>query len=156
MVPYPSEEKKTQVKLQIWDTAGQEKFRTICQTYYRGSHGIMMVYDVTNRDSFESIQMWLKEVNVHAGSDVVKLLIGTKSDKQGRVVTLEEGQNLAKQMNVMFLETSAQNGDNVEKAFQDLAIEVMKQQGSFQAQRPDQLLEKVVRDDQQRKKKCCE
>lgn len=74
----------------------------------------MMVYDVTSRESFESIEMWLREINIHAGTDVVKLLVGTKTDKEGRVVTTEEGQSLADKMGIKFIETSAQSGDNVE------------------------------------------
>ena len=150
-VPYPSAEEPSNVKLQIWDTAGQEKFRTICQTYYRGSHGIMMVYDVTSRESFESIEMWLREINIHAGTDVVKLLVGTKTDKEGRVVTTEEGQSLADKMGIKFIETSAQSGENVEQAFVDLAVEIMKHQGQATNNRQDVLLQATIKDEPIRK-----
>ncbi|CAL5992798.1 Rab1a [Hexamita inflata] len=153
--PYPSAEQPSSVKLQIWDTAGQEKFRTICQTYYRGSHGIMMVYDVTNRESFESIEMWLREINIHAGTDVVKLLVGSKIDKEGRVVSTEEGKNLADKMGIHFIETSAQSGSNVEPAFTDLAIEIMKQQGSTINNRPDMLIQATIKDDEKKVKSGC-
>lgn len=100
----------------------------------------MMVYDVTNRESFESIENWLKEVNIHAGPDVVKLLVGTKTDKEGRVVATEEGQTLASKMGVRFIEVSAQSGENVEQAFVDLAVEIMRQQVNQPQVRPNMLL----------------
>jgi len=70
------------VKLQIWDTAGQERFRTITSAYYRGAHGIIMVYDVTNYESFEHVEEWLNEVNKHASESTLKLLVGNKADLQ--------------------------------------------------------------------------
>ncbi|KAH0570275.1 Rab1a [Spironucleus salmonicida] len=154
-VPYPSTEQASNVKLQIWDTAGQEKFRTITQTYYRGSHGIMMVYDVTNRDSFESVEMWMREVNVHAGADVTKLLVGTKIDKEGRQVSVEEGQNLASKLNIKFIETSSLTGDNVEQAFSDLAIEILKTQGQSLAPKKKELVIQPTMDKPDSKKSCC-
>merc|ERR1712157_499578 len=81
------------VKLQIWDTAGQERFRTITSAYYRGAHGIIMVYDVTNSESFEHVEEWLSEVNRHASETTKKLLVGNKCDLESeRAVQKEDAQ----------------------------------------------------------------
>ena len=80
------------VKMTIWDTAGQEKFRTITQTYYKGAHGIVLVYDCTDENSFHNIWNWIKQIETHAAKDVAKLLIANKADKEDdRVITNEQG-----------------------------------------------------------------
>ena len=113
-------------KLQIWDTAGQERYRTITSAYYRGADAIVMVYDVTNRDSFRHVNDWLLEVTRYSSEDTCKLLVGNKSDMvAGRVVTTQEGQNFAKELNVDFLETSAREGTNVETAFFQMTTALM-------------------------------
>lgn len=87
----------------------------------------MVVYDVTRRDSFDSIQNWLSDVNAYAGVEVSKLLVGTKSDKKSeREVTTEEGENLAEKLGLNFIETSALSGDNIEQAFVRLTVDIMK------------------------------
>jgi len=113
-------------KLQIWDTAGQERFRTITSAYYRGADGIIMVYDVTDRESFEHIQDWLNEVNRYATEGTCKLLIGNKSDKEDqRTVTKEEGETYAQELQMPFLETSAKSASNVEAAFLAMAQQLI-------------------------------
>merc|ERR1711988_730415 len=108
------------IKLQIWDTAGQERFRTISSTYYRGAHGIIVVYDVTNHTSFENVTRWLTEIDKYAREGVNKLPVGNKSDQalveQGgqRQVTTEEGKQFAESRDIPFLETSARNGTFVD------------------------------------------
>lgn len=83
------------VKLQIWDTAGQERFKTITSSYYKGAHGIILVYDITDRQSFKDIENWLAEVDKFGNENVVKLLVGNKSDlENNRQVKTEEGINL--------------------------------------------------------------
>lgn len=80
------------VKLQIWDTAGQERFKTITSSYYKGAHGIILVYDITDRQSFKDIENWLAEVDKFGNENVVKLLVGNKSDlENNRAVKTEEG-----------------------------------------------------------------
>jgi len=105
-------------KLYLWDTAGQERFRTITSSYYRGSHGIIVVYDVTDRESFSHVRMWVQEISKYAGPSTHKLLVGNKVDLVSkRVVTTDEGQMLAEELEVNFIETSARNSHNVESAF---------------------------------------
>lgn len=123
-------DKKT-VKLQIWDTAGQERFRTITSAYYRGADGIIMVYDVTSKESFDHVNDWLKEVNRYAAEGTSKLLVGNKSDRTvDRVVTAEEANKFADELGVGFLETSAKSAKNVEEAFLTLAVELIKDRES--------------------------
>ncbi|KAK5092939.1 GTP-binding protein [Exophiala xenobiotica] len=110
------------VKLQIWDTAGQERFRTITTAYYRGAMGILLVYDVTDRKSFENIRTWFSNVEQHASEGVNKILIGNKCDwEEKRQVTTEEGQGLADELDIPFMEVSAKTNINIENAFYRLA-----------------------------------
>ena len=152
------------MKLKIWDTAGQEKFRTICETYYRGSHGIVMVFDVTNRESFESIEMWLREAKLHGDESAVRMLVGSKTDKEGRVVQREEAQSLASKLKIKYMETSAQSGAGIEDAFVELATEIFKLQGGGSQRRPSIILgeadaldgsEDTVQIGGHKKDKCC-
>mmetsp|Transcript_7027 Transcript_7027/g.10995 ORF Transcript_7027/g.10995 Transcript_7027/m.10995 type:complete len:207 (-) Transcript_7027:284-904(-) len=110
------------IKLQIWDTAGQERFRTITTSYFRGAQGILLVYDVTDRRSFESIRNWISQIQQHADVHVNKILVGNKCDMlDEKVVSTEEGQRLAKEFGVDFFECSAKNDINVEQSFLGLA-----------------------------------
>ena len=115
----------TRIKLQIWDTAGQERFRTITTSYFRGAQGILLVYDVTDRRSFESIRNWISQIQQHADVHVNKILVGNKCDmKDEKVVSTQEGENLAKEFGIPFAEVSAKNDINVDKSFKDLATAV--------------------------------
>jgi len=115
----------SQVKLQIWDTAGQERFRTITSSYYRGAHGIIVVYDVTNPDSFQNVRKWLQEINRYASENVQKILVGNKCDLVSeRKVSYEDAKELADELSVMFLETSAKNATNVNIAFEQMAKKI--------------------------------
>ena len=96
------------IKLQIWDTAGQERFRTITSSYYRGAHGIIVVYDVTDIESFNNVKQWLHEIDRYACENVNKLLVGNKSDlTTKRAVTTEQAKEFADSLGIEFLETSA-------------------------------------------------
>jgi len=106
-----------QVKLQIWDTAGQESFKSITRSYYRGAHGALLVYDITRRDSFNSLKGWLAEVRENS-KEMVIMLIGNKSDLENlRSTLLAEGQKFADDNGLLFMETSAKTNTNVDEAF---------------------------------------
>ncbi|XP_078691280.1 ras-related protein Rab-37-like isoform X2 [Branchiostoma floridae x Branchiostoma belcheri] len=110
------------VKLQIWDTAGQERFRSVTHAYYRDAHALLLLYDVTNKTSFDNIRAWLSEIHEYAQQDVVIMLLGNKADMQAeRVVKREEGEKLARDFGIAFMETSAKTGLNVELAFMAVA-----------------------------------
>jgi len=115
----------TTIKLQIWDTAGQERFRTITSSYYRGAHGIIVVYDVTNHETFSNVQKWLQEIDRYACENVHKLLVGNKCDLVNeRKVSTEEAKDFSDQLNIEFLETSAKDATNVEEAFTKMAAAI--------------------------------
>ncbi|KAI6622980.1 GTP-binding protein of the rab [Pyricularia oryzae] len=111
------------VKLQIWDTAGQERFRTITSSYYRGAHGICVVYDVTDMDSFNNVKQWLQEIDRYATEGVNKLLVGNKSD-------MADKKEFADSLGIPFLETSAKNANNVEQAFLTMARQIKERMGT--------------------------
>ena len=113
------------VKAQIWDTAGQERYRAITSAYYRGAVGALLVYDVCKYSSFENVEKWLKEMKDHADSQIVVLLAGNKADlKHLRAVKTEEAAAFAQKNSLAFMETSALEGTNVEKAFEAILDEI--------------------------------
>ncbi|XP_035681263.1 ras-related protein Rab-30-like [Branchiostoma floridae] len=115
------------VKLQIWDTAGQERFRSITQSYYRSAHALILVYDVTSRESFDCLPEWLKEIEQYANQQVITVLVGNKIDLTSqREVPPETGLQFAQANNMAFLEASAKEAENVETVFMDLARELTK------------------------------
>ena len=110
------------IKAQIWDTAGQERYKAITKAYYKGSLGAFVVYDITRKESFQSVDRWIKEVRDASERNIVLMLIGNKSDLESqRQVTKEQGEAKGKAFDCAFLETSALNGNNLDKAF-DLMI----------------------------------
>ncbi len=115
------------IKLQIWDTAGQERFRTITTAYYRGAMGILLVYDITDENSFQNIRNWIRNIEQHAAEGVDKVLIGNKCDmKDQRVVDKDRGVALAREYSIKFFETSAKLNENVTEAFYDIAADIKK------------------------------
>jgi len=106
------------IKIQIWDTAGQEAFQAITRTYYKGAVGALLVYDITRRDTFTHAAKWLEDVRQNSSKSTVIILIGNKKDMEDRrQVSYEEGENFARENDLMFLETSAKTAHNVEDAF---------------------------------------
>ena len=115
------------IKMQIWDTAGQERFKNIISSYYRGAHGILLLYDVTDKDSFKNLSNWLIEIEKNANKNVLKVLIGNKTDLEDkRVVTYNQGKEFADTYGLKFLETSAKKNLNVSEAFITLGRELMQ------------------------------
>jgi Ras-related protein Rab-1A len=113
------------IKLQIWDTAGQERFRTITSSYYRGAHGIIIVYDITDAESFNNVKTWLSEIDKFASDNVNKLLVGNKSDlSASRQVETQVAKDFAASLGIPFLETSAKTSLNVEQAFQKMTSDI--------------------------------
>ena len=118
------------VKLQIWDTAGQERFRTITSSYYRGAHGIIVVYDVTDESTFANVKQWLQEIERYACEGVNKLLVGNKADlTSSKAVDFDAAKQLADELGIPFLETSAKDATNVEQAFLTMAKQIKDRMG---------------------------
>ena len=118
------DEKK--IKMQIWDTAGQKRFKNIIASYYRGAHGILLIFDVTDKDSFKNLSNWLIEIEKNASKNVLKVLIGNKTDlEEKRVITYNQGKEFADTYGLKYIETSAKKNLNVNEAFETLGRELM-------------------------------
>ena len=143
-------------KLQIWDTAGQERYRTITSAYYRGAEAIVMVYDVTNQESIRHINDWMAEVNRYAAPDTCKLLIGNKCDLESqRVVPIATAKSFAEELNIPFIETSAKEGVNVDKAFIQLTEALVARKNGDGAKGDKSKVVKLDKDDKSSKVVCC-
>ncbi|XP_045890670.1 ras-related protein Rab-37-like isoform X2 [Micropterus dolomieu] len=142
------------VKLQIWDTAGQERFRSVTHAYYRDAQALLLIYDITSKQSFDNIRAWLSEVHEYAQKDVVIMLLGNKSDMAAeRAVKMEDGEKLAKEYGVPFMETSAKTGVNVDLAFLAIAKE-LKHRATQQPNEPKFQIHDYV-ESQKHKSGCC-
>lgn len=114
------------VRLQVWDTAGQESFRSITRSYYRGAIGALLVYDITNSASFENLPTWLKDSLDATNQNIGLVLVGNKVDLEGdRQVDKNVAKEFSKENNLLFMETSAKNGQNIEKIFQILSEQIL-------------------------------
>lgn len=114
------------VKLQIWDTAGQEQFKSITRSYYRCVAGALVVYDVTSRESFDNVRTWVQEARSHANAELVIVLCGNKIDKLDRKVTIEEGRQFAADHGLLFAESSAKENKNISQLFTSIGIDVLQ------------------------------
>ena len=149
------------IKFQVWDTAGQERFRTIISSYYKGAHGILLVYDITLKESFESLNDWLNEIKKNTSKNIVKVLIGNKIDlNDKRVISFDEAKEFADNNSMKYIETSAKTATNVDQAFGLIGVELMK---SFKGNEEKNINKKnvvlsnseAVIDNKQIKKGCC-
>jgi len=143
------------IKLQIWDTAGQERFRNLTSSYYRGADGIMIIYDITVKESFDNVDKWIKEINEHAGKNCSKLLVGNKTDLiKYRTVQYEQAKAFADGTHIPFIEVSVKDNVNVDTAFITLATEIEKNKQNLPPQQhaPARYEIKPVQNDSQ---SCC-
>ncbi|CAM9232414.1 unnamed protein product [Heterosigma akashiwo] len=147
----------TKIRLQIWDTAGQERFRTITVSYFKGAHGIMLVYDITDRESFDNITHWINQIKEHADSSVNIVLVANKCDARKAAGLPEEGQALADHYSVSFFETSAKENMNVNEAYFQIARETKDKVLAKEESAPK--AENIILDNhsgsRKSRKKCC-
>ena len=116
-----------EIKFKIFDTAGQERFKSISQNYIKKANGILLMYDISDKDSFNNIENWMETINENSGSKMSIVLIATKCDlKEDRKITKEEGEELAKKFGLHFYETSSKNNINIKEAFYDIANQVIE------------------------------
>ncbi|KAF7700974.1 ras-related protein Rab-6A isoform X2 [Silurus meridionalis] len=128
------------VRLQLWDTAGQERFRSLIPSYIRDSTVAVVVYDITNINSFQQTTKWIDDVRTERGSDVIIMLVGNKTDlADKRQVSIEEGERKAKELNVMFIETSAKAGYNVKQLFRRVAAALPGMESTQDKSREDMI-----------------
>ena len=143
------------INLQLWDTAGQERYRVLSKNYYNNSDAFIIVYDITNSKSFENVTNWIMQIKENASENVKIVLFGNKSDLEDqRIINEEEGKKLAKENNINFYETSAENGENVDKAIIDLVKEVINDENFIKgSENTSQLSGDKFK--KENKKKCC-
>jgi small GTP-binding protein len=139
------------VKLQIWDSAGQERFHSIASSFYKGAMGILLVYDCTNEDSFRNVGKWLHSIQTHGSDNVQKVLIGNKCDMPSRTVSTAVGERMAKEAGLKLFETSAKTNINIHEAFYYISRQVILNYASYQVPAPPLRLGQRS----QRRKKCC-
>ena len=122
--------KKGKVNLQIWDTAGQEKFRSLSPSYLRNTDSVILLYDITNQDTFDHVTNWMATINQYATKNSSTILVGNKIDMESeRKIDREDGEAMAKQYNIMFGESSAKEGKGVDEIFEQLANDIMEKNG---------------------------
>ena len=152
------------IKAQIWDTAGQEKYKAITGAYYKGSKGALVIYDITRKDTFSNIDKWVNDLKTTGDPKITIIIIGNKNDlADRRQVTKEEGEERAKSFGCAFLETSAFSGDNIDKAFDIMVKEIYEKfssdTGGDEQLSPGEKVEDIKLDKEKasdkKKKKCC-
>ena len=147
------------VKLQIWDTAGQEQFHSVASSYYRNAHGIMLIYDITSAESFIHVSKWANNISSNAPTNVAQVLLGNKSDmaENKRVIEMDRGKTLAEELNMPFLETSAKTDTNIDVAFELITQLIMEGDTENKGKVEDVVnLHGVGGDGSKRGPKCCQ
>ena len=143
-----------EIKLILHDTAGQERFRSLASNYIKKANGVLLVYDISDKKSFENIGRWMEDIIEESGNKIPIVLVGNKCDlKQERVVKKEDGENMAKQYNLIFFETSCKDGDNVENCFKELTQQILERKKGRKKSIEAQKLEKIKI--KKKKKDCC-
>ena len=150
------------IKAQIWDTAGQEKYKAITGAYYKGSKGAFVVYDITKKDTFDSVDKWIHDLKSTGDPKMTIMIIGNKLDlEHKREVLKEQGEEKARSFGCAFLETSAFSGDNIEKGFEMMISEIFKKYEKENADDDDLITVEKGEDlnlgkkDEKKKKGCC-
>ena len=149
------------VKIQIWDTAGQERYKSITSAYYKGAKGALIVYDISKRQTFDNIDKWITDLKTNGDQNITIILIGNKSDLvDEREVSKEEGIKKSDECKIAFLETSALNGDNVHKAFDELIEQIYQNNCTNLDENNEYDIDKGVnlndgKDGKKDEKKCC-
>lgn len=156
---YTLQSESDSVKLQIWDTAGQERFRSVSKAYFRNALGAILMFDLTSRQSFDDLGMWINDLNTLCVPNAYIILIGNKLDLQDdRQIVESEAQAFAQRYNLIYLETSAKNGNNVSEAFARLGTEILRRvkDGQITLPKPPAPT-RIVEDDRpnQTNKQCC-
>ena len=152
--------KGVNAKIQIWDTAGQERYRSITSAYYKGAKGALIVYDITRKATFNNIDKWISDLKLNGDKDICIVILGNKSDlNDKREITTEEGIKKSEQFKTAFLETSALNGDNIGKAFEELIQQIIQNNKNYFIDTDKKEMDKGINLDEAEKNdnkgKCC-
>ena len=147
---------KKNIKLQIWDTAGQDRFRAITKNYYKGANGIILIYDVTNLQTYENVKNWITQIREETNPNVVIYLAGNKIDipQEERAVKTEEGKEIADEYKLQFKETSAKDGINVNEVFQELVEKIDEVNSKLEVSKPEPK-NKLYSPGKKKKSSCC-
>ncbi len=138
-------------KIQIWDTAGQDRFRAITKNYYKGAHGIVLLYDITNQKTFDNVKNWINQIKEEVTDKVCIILVGNKIDaEEKRVVTTEQGEKMGQDFGLMFFECSAKTGENITLAFDEIIKKIVENYSKIEKGEKLQKQKQVGG-----KKKCC-
>ena len=148
------------IKIQIWDTAGQERYRSITSAYYKGAKGALIVYDITRKCTFDNIDKWISDLKLNGDKNICIVILGNKSDLDDkREVSKGEGIKKSEMYKTAFLETSALNGDNIGKAFDEIIDQIIQNNKSFFEDNNKKEMDKGVNlndsSNDNDKKKCC-
>ena len=145
------------IKIKVWDTAGQERFRTITRQYYKNAEGMILIFDVTEKKTFDQVGDWVTSIMENKQKDAKVILVGNKIDCEERVITKEQGEELAQKYQLPYYETSASTGQNVQKIFEALAEEILKSQYLIEHDGNKIILKEMGKNEEEIrvKKDCC-
>ena len=145
------------IKIKVWDTAGQERFRTITRQYYKNAEGMILIFDVTEKKTFDQVGDWVTSIMENKQKDAKVILVGNKIDCEERVITKEQGEELAQKYQLPYYETSASTGQNVQKIFESLAEEILKSQYLIEHDGNKIILKEMGKNEEEinTKKECC-
>ncbi len=145
------------IKIKVWDTAGQERFRTITRQYYKNAEGMILIFDVTEKKTFDQVGDWVTSIMENKQKDAKVILVGNKIDCEERVITKEQGEELAQKYQLPYYETSASTGQNVQKIFEALAEEILKSQYLIEHDGNKIILKEMGKNEEEinTKKECC-